>query len=68
MRRAVAGLLTLYKRLISPLLPPACRFSPTCSEFARLAVLEHGTVRGGLLALRRLARCQPLGAGGIDLP
>jgi len=68
MRRAVAALLAIYKRRISPLLPPACRYSPTCSEYARLAVLEHGTVRGSLLSLRRLARCQPLGAGGIDLP
>jgi putative membrane protein insertion efficiency factor len=67
-RRLLAALLAGYKRFVSPLLPPACRYSPTCSEYARLAILEHGVLRGGALALRRLARCQPLGAGGIDLP
>jgi putative membrane protein insertion efficiency factor len=68
LRRAVAALLVAYKRFVSPLLPPACRYSPSCSEYARLAVLERGVVAGSLLALARLARCQPLGAGGIDLP
>ncbi len=68
MRRAVAGLLAGYKRWISPLLPPACRFSPTCSEYARLAVLERGVLVGSWLAFVRLCRCQPFGAGGIDLP
>jgi putative membrane protein insertion efficiency factor len=68
MRKAAAALLLGYKRFISPLLPPACRYSPTCSEYARLAILEHGLFRGTLLSLARLASCQPLGAGGIDLP
>jgi putative membrane protein insertion efficiency factor len=67
-RRRLAALLLSYKRWLSPLLPPACRFSPTCSEYARLAILDHGVFRGSLLALWRLARCQPLGATGIDLP
>ena len=64
--RAVAALLLAYKRLISPLLPPACRFHPTCSEYAREAVLRHGLVRGTGLFLRRLARCHPFHPGGID--
>lgn len=68
MRRLVAAGLAGYKRWISPLLPPACRYSPTCSEYARIAVLKYGVFRGGALALWRIARCQPLGAGGIDLP
>jgi len=68
MKRWVVALLEAYKRHISPLLPPACRFTPTCSEYARLAVLKHGLARGGALALWRLARCQPLGLGGVDLP
>lgn len=68
MRRLVAAALAGYKRLISPLLPPACRFQPTCSEYARLAVLKYGVVRGGAKALWRIARCQPLCVGGIDLP
>lgn len=68
MKRWVVALLEAYKRHVSPLLPPACRFTPTCSEYARLAVLKHGLARGGALALWRLARCQPLGLGGVDLP
>lgn len=68
MRRAVAAVLAAYKRWLSPLLPPACRYSPTCSEYARLAVLRDGLVVGGARAVWRLLRCQPLGAGGIDLP
>ena len=68
MKRLLMALLAGYKRFVSPLLPPACRYSPTCSEYARLAILEHGALRGSWLALARLARCQPLGAGGIDLP
>lgn len=57
-----------YKRWLSPLLPRSCRFSPTCSEYAQLAVLRHGAVGGSLKAAWRLARCQPLAPGGIDLP
>jgi putative membrane protein insertion efficiency factor len=66
-RFAVRGL-ELYKRWISPLLPPSCRFTPTCSEYARLALLEHGLARGSGLAVLRLLRCHPLHPGGVDLP
>jgi putative membrane protein insertion efficiency factor len=66
--RAVIRLLELYKRRVSPLLPPACRFTPTCSEYARLALLEHGFARGSARAAWRLLRCQPLHPGGVDLP
>jgi len=68
MTRLLLALLALYKRLLSPLLPPACRFSPTCSEYARLALLRHGLVRGSALAVWRVLRCQPFALGGIDLP
>ncbi|MCB1009602.1 MAG: membrane protein insertion efficiency factor YidD [Acidobacteria bacterium] len=68
MKRLVVAALEAYKRRVSPLLPPACRFTPTCSEYARLAILRHGLARGGALALWRLARCQPFGLGGVDLP
>jgi putative membrane protein insertion efficiency factor len=61
---AIAG----YQRWVSPLLPPACRYWPTCSEYARLAIERRGLVRGSLVALGRLLRCQPLAAGGIDPP
>jgi putative membrane protein insertion efficiency factor len=66
--RLLVFLLDLYKRRISPLLPRSCRFSPTCSEYARLAILKHGPFAGGLLAAGRLMRCQPFHPGGIDLP
>jgi putative membrane protein insertion efficiency factor len=68
MKKNVAGALHLYKRYLSPLLPRSCRFSPTCSEYVRLAVLRHGVGRGLLLGAGRLLRCQPWHPGGIDLP
>ncbi len=66
--RALVALLNGYKRWLSPVLPQACRFTPTCSEYARLAILKHGAARGSLLAAGRLARCQPFHPGGVDLP
>jgi putative membrane protein insertion efficiency factor len=62
----VIGLLGVYKRWVSPWLPPACRFQPTCSEYAREAVTVHGVWRGTGLALWRLLRCQPFSRGGFD--
>jgi putative membrane protein insertion efficiency factor len=64
--RAVAGLLGLYKRFLSPLLPRACRFEPTCSVYAREAIEKHGIARGSALALKRLLKCQPFHRGGFD--
>jgi uncharacterized protein len=64
--RAAAATLAFYKKFLSPLLPPACRFTPTCSDYAREAVLRHGLARGLALAARRLARCHPFHAGGPD--
>ncbi|MDR2725198.1 MAG: membrane protein insertion efficiency factor YidD [Candidatus Adiutrix sp.] len=55
-----------YQRFISPLLPPACRFRPTCSQYAAEAISRHGLGRGGLLAVWRLLRCHPFGSGGYD--
>lgn len=68
MIRLLVFLLDVYKRRISPLLPPSCRFTPTCSEYARLALLKHGVLRGLALTAGRLLRCQPLHPGGVDLP
>jgi putative membrane protein insertion efficiency factor len=55
-----------YQLLVSPLLPPACRFLPSCSEYAVEAIERHGARRGAVLALRRLARCHPWGGSGYD--
>jgi len=59
-------LLAVYKRYISPQLPVACRFTPTCSEYAMEAVTRHGALAGMLLALWRVLRCNPLGGRGLD--
>ncbi|HEY4439817.1 MAG TPA: membrane protein insertion efficiency factor YidD [Candidatus Elarobacter sp.] len=66
LRSTALGLLRLYKRFVSPVLPPACRFTPTCSEYAAEAIEKHGILRGGMLALRRLSRCGPWHQGGYD--
>lgn len=63
---AVASLIRGYQRFISPALPPACRFTPSCSQYALEAVTRHGVARGGWLAVRRLARCHPFHRGGPD--
>jgi putative membrane protein insertion efficiency factor len=65
-RLLLAGLVGLYRRLISPLLGPACRYQPTCSRYAREALLRHGALKGTVLAAWRLMRCHPFSAGGID--
>ena len=64
--RVAVALLDFYKRLLSPLLPRACRFEPTCSVYARQAIERHGLARGLGLAVRRLARCHPFHPGGLD--
>ncbi|MHB8573461.1 MAG: membrane protein insertion efficiency factor YidD [Candidatus Dormibacteria bacterium] len=56
----------LYQRVISPILPPSCRFYPTCSEYAVVALQRHGTWRGGKLAVWRILRCNPFCHGGYD--
>ena len=59
-------LLRAYKWTVSPFLPPACRFVPTCSEYAMEAVERYGPLRGGWMALARIMRCHPLGRSGYD--
>lgn len=55
-----------YKRWVSPLMPPACRFHPSCSEYAAESVEVHGALKGSVLAAGRLLRCHPWSAGGFD--
>lgn len=55
-----------YQRYISPLSPPTCRFTPTCSEYARQAIVKHGPIKGLALAVWRLLRCNPWGGHGYD--
>lgn len=61
-------LLRAYRRLISPILPRSCRFEPSCSEYARLAILRHGPLKGTFKAAGRILRCHPFHPGGIDHP
>ena len=59
-------LITFYRAAISPLFPSCCRFTPTCSEYARQAIAKHGPFKGLYLAIRRLLRCHPWGGSGYD--
>jgi putative membrane protein insertion efficiency factor len=65
-RYLLAGLVRGYQLVISPVLPPSCRFTPSCSQYALEAITRHGAVRGTWLAARRLVRCHPFHPGGFD--
>lgn len=67
MKAVALWMLREYKRWVSPAFPPACRYVPTCSEYAWEAVERYGVVRGGMMAAGRLLRCHPLAKGGLDL-
>jgi len=60
------SLIAFYRSFISPLTPPACRFTPTCSQYAQEAIKKYGPFRGGWLALKRILRCHPFGGSGYD--
>jgi len=64
--RLFLALIALYKGVLSPLFGPRCRFHPSCSDYAREAISRFGARRGGLMALWRIMRCQPLCSGGLD--
>ncbi len=66
MKGVILWLLRAYKRCISPLLPPSCRFVPTCSMYFYEAIEKRGMIRGLYLGFRRLLRCHPFSAGGYD--
>ena len=66
MGRFFIWLISIYQRLISPLVGPCCRFHPTCSEYAKEALESHGLVMGIWLTIKRLSKCHPLGGSGFD--
>ena len=66
MKRFLLALVRFYRKSISPLRPPCCRFIPTCSQYALQALEKYGALKGGWLALRRILRCNPLHKGGYD--
>ena len=66
MKRILIAIVRGYKKYISPLLPPSCRFTPTCSEYAVEALQKHGAWKGSLLAIWRILRCNPFCKGGYD--
>ncbi len=65
-RWAVVGAIVVYQAVLSPFLGANCRFAPSCSQYAKEAVLKHGVIRGVWLAIRRIARCNPWNPGGVD--
>lgn len=65
-KKSLILLISFYKTIISPVLPPSCRFYPTCSDYARGSIEAHGVLRGSYLALKRLLKCHPYHDGGFD--
>lgn len=66
MRYLLLGLIRFYQNAISPLLPPRCRYNPTCSQYAVLALQKYGVMKGSWLAIKRICRCHPWGGCGHD--
>jgi uncharacterized protein len=66
MKKVLVAIVRGYRKFISPLLPPSCRFTPTCSEYAIEAIQKHGAWKGTLLAVWRILRCNPFCKGGYD--
>lgn len=66
MKSILILMIKFYQVFISPLKPPSCRFIPTCSEYAILAIEKYGVIRGGYKAIKRILRCHPFNSGGYD--
>ena len=66
MRRIPLAIIRFYQVAISPMLPPACRFEPSCSHYGYEAIAKYGIIKGGWLTVRRISRCHPFNAGGYD--
>ncbi|MFO7536437.1 MAG: membrane protein insertion efficiency factor YidD [Chloroflexota bacterium] len=66
MKTVALAIIRFYQKAISPLLPPSCRFTPTCSHYSYEAIHKYGFIKGGWLAVRRIGRCHPFNPGGYD--
>jgi putative membrane protein insertion efficiency factor len=66
MKKIFLFIIKLYQKIVSPLLPPHCRFYPTCSEYGYQSIIKHGIFKGGWYTLLRLGKCHPLHEGGFD--
>ena len=66
MKTLVLALIRFYRRFISPLFPPSCRFQPTCSAYGLEAIETYGVLKGGWMTIKRIGRCHPFTAGGYD--
>lgn len=65
-KKIALGIIAAYRYCISPLLPPSCRFTPSCSRYAAEAITRYGLLKGSFLALKRIVKCHPLCSGGYD--
>ncbi|MCO4097356.1 membrane protein insertion efficiency factor YidD [Macrococcoides canis] len=66
MKQLLLGLIKFYRKYISPMTPPACRFHPTCSQYGLEAIETHGAIKGGYLTVKRILKCHPFHPGGFD--
>lgn len=66
MKKILISLIKFYRKFISPLKPPCCRFYPTCSQYALDAIEKYGAIKGGFMGLYRILRCNPFNPGGYD--
>jgi putative membrane protein insertion efficiency factor len=66
MKQIVLFVVRAYRLLLSPYLPPSCRYQPTCSQYAEEALDKYGALKGGMIALKRISRCHPWGGNGYD--
>ena len=66
MRKLIVAILRFYKLALSPMLPSACRYYPSCSDYTRQAVEKYGAARGSWMGIKRIARCHPFHQGGLD--
>jgi putative membrane protein insertion efficiency factor len=66
MKKILVFIIELYQKFISPFLPNSCRFYPTCSNYAKEAIIKYGSIKGSIKALIRLSKCHPWHPGGID--